>query len=148
MNLAKQYKQNSPSLFNAFFDDAFARDLFFNDKGRPRAASAKRPAANVSESEAAFEIELALPGFNKQDLKIELDKNRLTLSAEPKKEEKENTKNYAFREFNSSSFSRQFVLPRSIDTDHIEAKYDNGILFVTLPKKKEAIDPVKQIRVN
>jgi len=102
----------------------------------------------VSESEAAFEIELALPGFNKQDLKIELDKNRLTLSSEKKQEEKENTKNYAFREFNSSAFNRQFVLPQSIDTEHIEAKYDNGILFVTLPKKKEAIDPVKQIRVN
>lgn len=146
MNLAKQYKHNSPSLFNAFFDDAFAKDLFLNDKGRPN--TSRRPAANVSESEAAFEIELALPGFNKEDLKIELDKNRLTLSAEQKQDETKETKNYSFREFNSSSFSRQFVIPRSIDTEHIEAKYDNGILFVTLPKKKEAIDPVKQIRIN
>ncbi len=147
MNLAKQYKHNSPSLFNALFDDAIARDLFFNEKGRPQ-SGARRPAANVSETEAAFEIELALPGFTKDDLKIELDKNRLSLSAEKQTDENEQAKNYTFREFNFSSFSRQFVIPRSIDTEHIEAKFENGILFVTLPKKKEAIDPVKQIRIN
>lgn len=148
MNLAKQYKHNTPSLFNAFFDDAFARDLFLNDNNRARPQQMKRPAANVSETEAAFEIELALPGFDKKDLKIELDKNRLTLSADRKVSENKETKNYTFREFNSTSFSRQFVLPRSIDRKNIEAKYDNGILVVTLPKKKEAIDPVKEIRIK
>lgn len=148
MNLAKQYKQSTPSLFNAFFDDAFARDLFLNDKNRALPHQLKRPAANVSESDAAFEIELALPGFDKKDLKIALEKNRLTLSAEPTTSENKEAKNYTFREFNSTTFSRQFVIPRSIDRKNIEAKYDNGILFVTLPKKKEAIDPVKEIRIK
>ena len=96
------------------------------------------PSANIKESEEAFEIELALPGFKKEDFKIEVQDKSLTVSSESKKENEDSNENYIRKEFSFNSFSRSFRLPRTVDSEQIVAEFENGILTLTLPKREEA----------
>lgn len=96
------------------------------------------PSANIKESEEAFEIELALPGFKKEDFKIEVQDKSLTVSSESKTENEDSTENYIRKEFSFNSFSRSFRLPRTVDSEQIVAEFENGILTLTLPKREEA----------
>jgi HSP20 family protein len=95
------------------------------------------PAANISETDNDFTIALAVPGLSKEDFKIEIENNLLTIFSEKKESKEENTENYTRKEFMVGSFSRSFTLPKSIDTEKIQAQYNNGILNVVLPKKEE-----------
>jgi len=111
------------------------------------------PATNIAENEQAFQLEMAVPGFSKEDFRISLEKNTLTVSSdmksedksEDKKEEKDETA-YRMREFGRHHFSRSFSLSESIDKDGIKAEYVNGILTITLPKKEE-VKVQKEIQV-
>jgi HSP20 family protein len=96
----------------------------------------RRPAVNVIESENDFGIEIAVPGYQKEDIKITVENNRLVISAEHS-EEKETNKNYTLREFGRTSFTRSFSLPKLVDSEKIAAEYKDGILFITVPKKEE-----------
>ncbi len=102
------------------------------------------PAVNIKESENDFELELAVPGRNKEDFKIEVNENVLTISSETKTEENVEKENYTRREFGYSSFKRSFTLPETIDEDNIKATYINGLLKFTLPKKEEALPKAKR----
>ena len=95
---------------------------------------------NISENESGFQLDLAVPGMKKDDFKIELDNNILTISAEVKNEKEETNENgYSRREFSTSSFSRSFTLPENkVSENSIKANYENGVLSVSLPKKEEA----------
>jgi HSP20 family protein len=107
------------------------------------------PDANIEESEKEYKIELAAPGLEKKDFKVEVSEGNLTISAEKKEEKKENGKNYKRREFSYSSFSRTFMLPENSMPEKIDAKYDNGILRLALPKKEITISkPKKEIKVS
>jgi HSP20 family protein len=97
------------------------------------------PSVNVTQSENGFNIELAAPGLNKEDFKINVEKDRLTVSSEKQHEEEVSEEKYTRREFNYSSFSRSFYLPKSIDREAIEASYENGVLKLSLPKKQEVL---------
>ncbi|MCG6190536.1 Hsp20/alpha crystallin family protein [Maribellus maritimus] len=105
-----------------------------------------QPATNVFETEKDFRIELLLPGFPKEDVQINYHKNVLTIKV--KKEEEKETKSeeykYAHREFGAFNFEKNFKVPNSVDAENINAKFDNGILHIVLPKKEEALekDPV------
>jgi len=112
-----------------------------------------RPATNIAENEQAFQLEMAVPGFSKEDFRISLEKDTLTISTELKNEEKSEDKKeekdetaYRMREFNCHQFSRSFSLSESIDKDGITAEYVNGILTITLPKK-EVVKVQKEIQV-
>ncbi len=108
------------------------------------------PAVNIKETEESFEVELAAPGFQKSDFKIEVENNVLTISSE-KQEENELKEGETFtkREFSYQAFTRSFTLPETVESDKITAKYDNGILKIEIPKKDEAKPkPVKQIQVS
>ncbi|ELR72465.1 Small heat shock protein [Fulvivirga imtechensis AK7] len=98
------------------------------------------PAVNIKENKNEFEVEVAAPGMSKKDFKIELDNNTLTISYERKedKEEKSEEGQYTRREFNYQAFRRSFTLPNTVESDKINAKYDEGILRLTIPKKEEA----------
>ncbi len=96
------------------------------------------PLANIKESETAFEIELAIPGFKKDDFKVEVHDKSLTISSVSNSETEESKDNYVRKEFSYASFSRSFKLPITVDTDKIEASYESGVLNLTLPKKEEA----------
>jgi HSP20 family protein len=107
------------------------------------------PLANILEHPDSFELDLAAPGLKKDDFKIHLENNVLTISSEIRDEEEEETKNYTRKEFHYSSFSRSFTLPRSVDLEKIRADYESGILKVMLPKKEDArVDVKKEIKIS
>lgn len=106
------------------------------------------PAVNIYETPDNFELEFNVPGRQKEDFKITVDKNILTVSFEKKEETKEENKQFIKREFSSSSFKRSFTLDEKINADAINAKYENGILFLTLPKKEEVKVLPKEISIS
>jgi HSP20 family protein len=97
------------------------------------------PSINIREEKENYKIELAAPGLKKEDFKIEVDKNILTISSEQESENKQGgeSSGYLRNEYNYSSFSRSLSLPENVDSDNIMAKYENGILLLTVPKKPE-----------
>ncbi len=108
------------------------------------------PATNILEDGNSFEIQLAAPGLNKKDLKLEMEKDVLSVSFE-KKEEKESPQEIKFlrREFEMEGFTRSFTLPETADTEKIKARYENGILYITIPKlNPEKARLSKSIAVN
>ena len=119
-----------------------------NFLGRVDENSGDIPAVNIKEENDKFVLEMAAPGMNKDDFKIDLDNYQLSISSEQKKEKKEKEDNYTRREFVYSSFSRSFTLPKTIDIDKIKADYKNGILSLTLPKKEEEAKLTKQIKIS
>ena len=102
------------------------------------------PATNIVEQESDFKLELAVPGMNKEDFKIDVENNLLTVSSEKQMEKEENDKNFTRKEFTYGAFSRSFTLPKSVDADNINATYLNGILQIVLPKKEEEKAKVKR----
>jgi HSP20 family protein len=106
------------------------------------------PAANISETESQFALELSAPGFQKSDFKIELKQGILQVSAKHESETESSERNYSLKEFTRGSFQRQFRLPEQVNTDAIEAHYENGILQLNLPKVIAQPKGVKNIEVN
>jgi len=123
------------------FNDLF--DTLFNDK-----AFSKLPAVNIAETDNQYEVELAVPGLKKEDFKINLEESVLTISAENKKEAVEEGKKVTRKEFSYSSFSRSFTLPEIADSDNIQASYTDGVLSITIAKKKEEKAQAKQIQIS
>ena len=132
-----------PSI-TSLFDDFFAdKDGFLKT-----AFTGTLPAVNVEETDNSFKLELAAPGKGKEDFKIEVDKNVLTISSEEEARTEEEEKNYTRREYSYSSFRRSFRLPEGTDATAIEATYDNGVLFVSIPKAEVMEPNVKTIPVS
>jgi len=107
------------------------------------------PAVNISERPNDYFIEMAAPGFAKEDFKLNVDNDVLTISAEKKNEKKDETSRYTRKEFQYSSFSRTFTMPEHVEADKIGAAYTDGVLSLTLPKKEEAkVKPVREIKIS
>ncbi|MCS6935124.1 MAG: Hsp20/alpha crystallin family protein [Chitinophagales bacterium] len=134
--------------FNETFLSPFFRDFFEADNFFTRFGNYTLPAANISENDQSYCIELAVPGFKKEDFKVKVEDDVLTISAETKSETKEEKKEYSRREYNYSSFSRSFRLPDNVKDDAIKAKYENGILQLTLPKSAQQVTAAKEIKVE
>jgi HSP20 family protein len=135
-----------PSLLNDFFMD----DWFDSSIRNWRSSGATLPTVNVRETNDNFIIELAAPGMKRDDFKVELDNNILSISAEIEdKSETDKNGTYNRREFNYQSFQRSFSLPENkVDGGKISAQYKDGILHVTIPKREEAkIKPARQITI-
>ncbi len=96
-----------------------------------------KPAVNIREDEKNYVLDLAIPGIDKKDLKIDMHEDVLTISSEKKTENEQETDGYKRREFSYSSFCRSFYIPENVNTDNIAASYKDGILSVTLPKQEE-----------
>lgn len=96
------------------------------------------PAVNITENENEYLVSLAAPGLKKEDLKIDVNANMLTISSEKQESKEEKDKKFTRKEYNYSSFSRSFTLPDEINKDNIEARYEDGVLHITLPRKEEA----------
>jgi len=138
-------KQNTfPGLIDEFFKgDVFPG--FFLDFDRRMTT----PAVNIVEGKDDFRIEVAAPGLDKNDFKINVENNVLTISAEMEDKQEEKNEHFMRREFNYSSFSRSFTLPESMDTEKISAKHKDGILHVVIPKKEEAKEkPARSIKIS
>lgn len=125
--------------FNSFVDDLFADfPTFFKNDFNISERKGMVP-VNVKETENGFTLEVVAPGFEKNDFKVNLDSNLLTISADKKTEVNENgegkTKEIR-REYSYRSFKRSFTIDDKIDATKIEASYINGILTLNLPKKE------------
>ena len=106
---------------------------------------------NVMESKDKFSLEILTPGFNKEDFKIDLDNNLLSVSVEKKNEvlDASSDERYTRKEFSFQSFSRVFTLPESVDADKLTAAYNNGVLRLDIPKREEAkAKPIKSIKIS
>ncbi|MDP9078683.1 MAG: Hsp20/alpha crystallin family protein [Bacteroidota bacterium] len=145
MTLVKFNKNGNNTLmpgFNDVFDSIF-NDSFFSDRMITRV-----PAVNISESENNYHVELAAPGLKKEDFKLNLERNQLSISVETSSEQADNQKNYSKREYSYSSFVRSFTLPDSADHSNIEASYTDGILRIDIAKREEAKAVRRQIEIK
>lgn len=134
-------KGHLPTFFSSYWNNDFLKNFF--DGGVP--------ATNVKENEQQFTIDVSTPGMDKDNIKIEVDKNVLKISAEKQTEteEKDENEKVLRHEFGYSSFSRSFTIPEGIDTENITATQKNGVLQIILPKQQEAKeDKVKQIAIE
>lgn len=140
------------SALNDFVPTSFSNiiDRFFADSVARSGGSSGYsfvPRVDVVEDEKAYEIHVAVPGMNKEEFKIDLNDNFLTVSGERKFSKEKNEKNFYSLETQYGSFSRSFTLPENVDAQKISARYNNGILEITVPKDEKKT--LKQsIRVN
>ena len=147
MSLVKTKNQGTliPSVFTDFFDT----DKFFGPRWFEREFEQTLPAVNIKESGKQFNVELAAPGFSKNDFKINVEDDVLTISAEKTEEKKNENERYTRHEHSYSSFSRSFTLPQNAVAEKVDAKYENGILKLMLPKKEETkVSSRKEIKVS
>ncbi|HXL56214.1 MAG TPA: Hsp20/alpha crystallin family protein, partial [Chitinophagaceae bacterium] len=105
------------------------------------------PAVNIYETNDSYHLELAAPGLKKEDFKVSLEKGLLIISYEKKTETENKDLKTHRREFKVTSFKRSFAVDDKINTDGIEAKYENGLLKLYLPKKEEVKSSPKQIEI-
>lgn len=137
MLVVKNKKWNYPSLVDHFLN----RDLsqFIGSD-----VESMMPTVNIIENDAEFQIELAAPGLQKEDLQIDIEKEVISISADKKSESEQKNGNYLKREFSYHRFKRSFNLPENINTSAIHAKYENGVLKVVLPKVEKNPQKEKQ----
>lgn len=123
-----------PDLWGNFLNqDVFGWDSNFVNEGQ------SLPAVNIKENKDSFQVEMAAPGMKKSDFKIQIDGSALIISSEKKHEDEQKKDNYSRREFSYQSFYRTFHLPKEIvDSDKINAKYEDGILKLEIPKREES----------
>ncbi|HEC41527.1 hypothetical protein LCGC14_2305250 [marine sediment metagenome] len=122
--------------YPSIFDDFFGTDRYPANYHRNGYKSL--PAVNISEGDNDFTIEVAAPGLEKKDFKIDLDNDSLTIASIREDNNQETHDNYTRREFRYNNFSRSFTLPELVDAGNITASHKNGVLSVNIPKKEEA----------
>ena len=137
--------ETMPSVFDDFFKPW--TDLF--DSGGWNLRPMNVPAVNITEQPNEYLLSLAAPGMKKEDFKIDVDGNMLTISSEKEENKEDKNKKLTRKEYSYSSFSRCFSLPEEIKQEKINAKYEDGVLKISLPRKEESKKPAtKKIAVN
>lgn len=144
--LARRNENYLPSFFERFLNNDLADWNLTNFSG----TNTSLPAVNVKETNDEFVIELAAPGMEKKDFKINFKNNVITISSEKEDKKEEKKDNYTRREFSYQSFQRAFTVPENaIMSDKIEATYNNGILEIKLPKREEVKpQPEREIKIS
>ena len=142
---------NNRPYMATLFDDFFSRDLWNWGLANNSSTNTTIPAVNIKETAENFEVEMAAPGMKKEDFKVELDGNTLSISSEMQHEQEEKEgERYTRREFSYQSFQRTFTLPKNVvEVDQIHAKYENGVLYLLIPKREEAKQkPTRMIEIK
>lgn len=135
---------NPQSPLSDLFDDIFGNT---NKDSMKQKSYECAPSTNILEKAEGFELQMAVPGVNKKDIKIDLEKNILSISSEKSADDKEEAVKYSRREFSYGTFCRQFNLPDTIDSEKISAEVTDGILSVMLPRK-EKTKISKEIKIS
>jgi len=132
--------------FNPFYmSDLFDEDFFPVLSNRTNSM----PAVNIREDDKNYILELAIPGVDKKDLKIDINEDVLTISSETRKESEDDKDGYKRKEFSYSSFCRSFYIPENVNRDKIEANYKEGILSIGLPKQEEDKNKLaRQVKIS
>jgi HSP20 family protein len=103
---------------------------------------------NVKETDTIHQIQISTPGYKKENFKIDIDENVLTISNEYKEETKNENEKFTLKEFRRSSFSRSFYLAENLKTDEISAKYEDGILYIDIPKQDKIVSKTRTIEIK
>jgi len=142
--------RRNENYFPSFFDQFWNSELTDWNQSNFSSTDTSLPAVNVKETPEEFTIEVAAPGMKKNDFKVNFNKNVLTISSEKKNEDEEKNGTYTRREFSYQSFQRSFTVPENVvNNEKISAKYNNGILHVTLPKRDEVKpQPEREIKIS
>jgi len=136
-------------MFPTVFEDFFKPWNEWFDNGGLFGRTMNIPAVNITEQKNDYLVSLAVPGMKKEDFKIDIDGNMLTISSAKEETKEEKEKRFTRKEYNYSSFSRSFTLPDEVNREKIDAKYEDGVLKITLPRKEEVKNPAaKQIAVK
>jgi len=148
MSIVKR-SQDYP-LWPKFINDFFDRDWMDFSMRNFSDTNTTLPSINIKEDKEGFDVEMAAPGLDKKDFKIELENNVLTISSEKKVEnEIKEGQEFTRREFSYQSFTRSFSLPKNVESEKISALYENGILKVSIPKREEERPkPSKMIEIK
>ncbi len=148
MTLLKFNDRNNQAVANNYFAFSDLISDFFGNEGY-RDDYTAIPEANISEDENKYQIELAVPGLEKKDIKVEIDKDILKIRHESSEKKENENHRYSRREFRYNGFTRNFVIPESVDDSKMKAKYENGILMIELPKKqKSEVEQKREIRIS
>jgi len=141
-----RFSNQLPSVFDHFFEG----DLFDWSNRNFSVTNTTLPSVNIKQNAEEFTVEVAAPGFEKADFKLEVHNDLLTISSEKKVEnETKEGEQFTKREFSYQSFTRSFTLPEIADGERIEANYENGILLIVIPKKDEAKPkPARMIEIQ
>ncbi len=139
MSLIKRELKNWPVLSDFFADD-FMNFRFENGDWLP--------AVNVVDNEKNYEVELAAPGFKKEDFSVSIENGVLYVKAKTEEKKEEKDKKYTRREFSSKSFMRTFTLPENVSHEDVTAHYEDGVLKLVLSKNEKALSEKKQIAIN
>lgn len=148
MTQVKFNNRNYDRSFNNMVDELFnGLPVLFNEGYNSLTKQGYVP-VNIKETETGYSVDVVAPGFEKSDFKVNLDSNILTISAEKKAEEKNESEKQIRREYSYKSFKRSFTIDEKIDATAIEASYVNGVLRLNLPKKTEVREAAKEITIN
>ena len=135
--------------FPTMFSDFFETGKLFPTDWLERDWTNWMPAANIVEKGKEFKIDLSIPGMKKEEIHVKVEDDMLTITGEHKEENREEKNNFTRKEFHYGSFKRSFRLPSEVKEDSIEAKFDNGLLMLKIPKSEMAIEkPKKEIKVK
>lgn len=141
MNLVRRTSPWLPSLL----EEIFTRDFGIEHPTR----TIDVPSVNIIEKSEGFALDLAAPGKKREDFQVEVDNHVLTISTENQSTHESTDADYSRREFSYDAFQRSFRLPKTVDTTKIKASYDNGLLHISIPKRKEAIpEPKKYVEIK
>ena len=128
----------SPTMMPSLFEDFFKPwNQWFDDSGLV-GRMLTMPAVNIVENSNHYTVSLAAPGLKKEDFKINLEGNMITISSEKEEKKEQKDEKFTRKEYSFSSFSRSFSLPEDVKQDAIEAHYENGVLNIKLPRKEES----------
>lgn len=146
MKLARRNENYFPSIFDRLWNN----DLMDWNLTNFSDSNTSLPAVNVKENENEFVIDVAAPGMEKKDFKINFHNNVLTISSEKKDEKEQKNESYTRREFSYQSFQRSFtVAENAVESEKIEASYKDGILEIKLPKREEIKPkPLREIKIS
>lgn len=149
MNLSLRPSAGLSKFLSDWPSDLLSRDFFGSDLF-PTRLGVNVPSVNIKETPKDYVLEVAAPGLEQKDFNIEVVNDTLTISAEKEdeKEEKQDKNGFSRREYSFNSFSRSFLLPENVKQNDIDAKYENGILKVTVPKVEETPKEPKKIKVS
>jgi len=136
--MSKQALTKTSERFPTFFDDFFKPwNEWFDNDNNFLSRQSRMPSVNITENKDQYNVSLAVPGMKKDDFKIDVEGNILTISCEKDETKEENEKRYTRKEYSYSSFSRSFTLPDEVNREKIDARYEEGLLKISLPRKEE-----------
>lgn len=137
-----------PTITKRGYSPLFMSDFFDNDINSLFGTKKSIPAVNIREAEKSYAIEMALPGVEKSEVNIEVEKDTLIISSEQVSEKSEENDGYSRREFGKYSFCKSFRIPENVNPDKIAASFKNGILEVTLPKSEDEKKINKIVKIS